>query len=290
MDLRTDLDLAAGSKQTLNSGELKITGGDLSFSQNGASAFTNTGKINLEAGRQFSVSSGSVNLQPGTTVSGASATLSLLSTRATLGVDLSNADVGLDIGGGTTVGGTGKLINAQGKTLDLSNSTINSALQNQGTLSIRGSETINGALTNEAGAVLRVLGTTVNGSGNLTVANGFTNSGTIQLSSEGSSQAAVLTVTNGVLTNSTGAEIQVQAGAGGHGAMVVVGRGLAPAPGGPPRSTREGRARAAPRYRAWRRRRRDRSGTCGDIQKTVEHVSLRLGYAPGVRPAASWRL
>src|SRR5262249_32942639 len=50
----------------------------------------------------------------------------------------------------------------------------------------------------------------------LTVANGFTNIGAIELTDAGAGYGANLSITNGTLTNATGAEIRAQAGAGGN--------------------------------------------------------------------------
>src|SRR5207249_319063 len=53
------------------------------------------------------------------------------------------------------------------------------------------------------------------GGATLTVVNGFTNNGLIELRSTGAAASAILTVTNGTLTNAAGANISFLAGVGG---------------------------------------------------------------------------
>jgi hypothetical protein len=98
-------------------------------------------------------------------------------------------------------------------------STVNAAVVNQSTLTIRNgsglgtgtTNTINGALTNAAGATLRVA------EANLTVTQGLTNNGSIELvgGSFLETGIAALTVTGGTLTNAPGGTITAQGQGGG---------------------------------------------------------------------------
>jgi sugar lactone lactonase YvrE len=86
----------------------------------------------------------------------------------------------------STIAGTGTLTNSAGGSLNLNSDTVNAALVNNGTLTLFGS-TINGAFSNNAGG-------TINQSfAGSTIANGFTNNGTINFNT--------LTITVGALTN-----------------------------------------------------------------------------------------
>src|SRR5438045_9313206 len=68
----------------------------------------------------------------------------------------------------STFNGPGALINAAGKTLTLTNGTINAPVTNQGLLTVTGTVAVNGALTTAPGSTLRVEGGT-NSHGLLTV-------------------------------------------------------------------------------------------------------------------------
>jgi hypothetical protein len=87
--------------------------------------------------------------------------------------------------------------------LTLTSSTIGATmpLVNQGLLVIHGSNAINGVLTAAGGSMLRVEGTGTQGTGTLTVANGFTNNGLIELTNNSLNQSATLAVTSGTLAN-----------------------------------------------------------------------------------------
>src|SRR5260221_13679082 len=70
----------------------------------------------------------------------------------------SNAITGLAFAN-STLNGPGALTNAVGKTLPADNTTINCTLVNQGLLVFRGfGNNLGGAVENQAGATLRVLG------------------------------------------------------------------------------------------------------------------------------------
>jgi hypothetical protein len=118
---------------------------------------------------------------------------------------------------GLTVSGPGTLIVPAGQSQSLSGTTLASALVNRGTIVVRPGglavgSTISGALTNAAGAILRVQG--LNSSANLTVTTEFTNQGAIELTSAGFTDAT-LSITNGILVNAAGATISALPGVGG---------------------------------------------------------------------------
>jgi len=130
----------------------------------------------------------------------------------------------VDISGGSLTLGTAlsqindTLTTSGDGTLVLNNATLSGsgAVFNQGTLLAEGSSNLNGALTNAPGAILRVLGNAFSGAGTLTVANGFTNDGLIDLTSTGGFAPATLSVGNGTLTNAPDGLIQASAGTGGQ--------------------------------------------------------------------------
>src|SRR6185436_10567864 len=146
------------------------------------------------------------------TISGGALSLSGLTVAAAH--DFSTASTALKLAT-VTWGGTGTLTVAPSTALVLATSTINSALVNQGDVTVNGSSNLNGAVTNTASATLRVQGNGIFSTGTLTLANGFTNNGTIVLTDVTSSYGAVLNVTAGTLVNDTGATIRADTGTGG---------------------------------------------------------------------------
>ena len=110
-----------------------------------------------------------------------------------------------------SIGGAGTLLN-QG-TLSLTSSGLAPALANIGTVHALGSTRLNGALSNGAGGHLSIEGSQF-GTGVLTVANGFTNLGTVQLTNVDPTfgRDAILTVTGGALTNAPAGTIVSAAG------------------------------------------------------------------------------
>src|SRR5258707_727946 len=103
----------------------------------------------------------------------------------------------------------------------VTNSTINTALVNQGTLVEQGSSTFAGTFSNAMGGTLRVQG----GAGNavLTVAAGFTNAGAIELTNAfpNGAYSAALTISAGTLTNTGSISTGTLAGAAAGGARTL---------------------------------------------------------------------
>jgi hypothetical protein len=117
---------------------------------------------------------------------------------------------GLLLIGNSTVNGAGSLIN--NATLQLSSGVINTPLVNQGTLLVRGDNGIGGPLTTTASSLIRVQADDIFSTfARLTVAQGFTNQGAIEITLAGGSNFGYdsrLDVTAGALVNTVSASIQ----------------------------------------------------------------------------------
>src|SRR5262249_30614279 len=153
-----------------------LTTGDLSI--NSSPNFGTTGAIDIGVGRTFTISGGTFNFDAGS-VTGAG-TLALSGTTATFTPDFSNATTTLTVNN-STVNGPGTLTNVAGRTLTLTNSTINAALVNQGAIVIRAGDSINGSFTTTADSTLTVQGDGFFSNALLTFSQGFTNLGLIDL-------------------------------------------------------------------------------------------------------------
>lgn len=124
---------------------------------------------------------------------------------------------------GSTVNGTGSILNEAGGTIDLTpttslNPTINVALANAGVLNARHAfartSVLNGSFTTVAGSVLRIDAGNYLIVANLAVTQGFTNHGTIEFLGQSTSTAnlayaAVLSVEGSSLINAAGGVIRV---------------------------------------------------------------------------------
>ena len=195
----------------VNSGAITLSGADFTLTQSGASpSFSSSGTVNL-SNQTWNVSGGALNYQGGT-INGPGA-LSLSSTTLALTPDLSAATFDL-VMSSSTVDGPGRLIN--GQALTLRQCTVNAALVNEGDVWVHDSTSVNGALSVAPAGTLRVEGNSSVGSAVLTVADGFTNEGTIELVSSSQNYSATLNVTTGALVNAPGATLAARAGAGGN--------------------------------------------------------------------------
>jgi len=114
-----------------------------------------------------------------------------------------------------TVDGPGRLLGPAAGEFVINNWTINAPVVVTGDLVIEGVVSLNGSLVVSTGKTLRITGTLHGVHGDLRVANGFENHGTIELTSTNVSYAAFLTVTTGSLTNAPGGVIRALEGAGG---------------------------------------------------------------------------
>ena len=201
------LSLGRASDAIVNSGTINVTGGNVTLAQTGTNpTFTNSGTISIASGYSFAVSGGTFTYSGGTitgpggfSFSGMTFALASSYSTASAPVTISNS----------TITGPGSFTNAAGNTLTMSGVTVSAPMTNQGTLVSSGASALNGALTTAAGSILRVGqvdGSTSNA--NLTVANGFTNNGAIELTVIfGAGYSSQLTVASGTLTNAAGATI-----------------------------------------------------------------------------------
>jgi len=211
----------AGGSRILNAQVTNL--GTLTVSQNltmsnSARTFTSTsGTIQVDPAKVLTITDGATALGSASLLSGGGQ-IDLAGTHAlNLASDLTltTSEPTLTFSGIVTVNGPGVLTNAA--TLQLSADTINADLNNQGTLLVpTGVNAINGALTTATNSIIRVRGDGAVASAALTVANGFTNNGVIELTAiNGVGNTAALNVTSGTLTNAASGSIQSLAGAGG---------------------------------------------------------------------------
>jgi len=205
------LTLAKASAQHVNRGTINANA-RLTIPQSGTTpSFRQVGAIAMGAGDTVALSAGMFVYDSGTISGGA---LSLSGMTVAAAHDFSTASTGLKIVS-VTWGGSGTLTVAPSTALVLAASTINAAFVNQGDATVNGSSVLNGAVTNAAGATLRVQGNGTYSTGTLTVANGFTSKGTILLTDVTSSYGAALNVTTGALVNDTSGTIRADTGTGG---------------------------------------------------------------------------
>ena len=137
-------------------------------------------------------------------------------------LDLSSDTLSIPAGGATfasglvsmnlnsaTLNGPGILTNAPGSTLTLYNTVVNAPLVNQGILVSHGTTSdITGAFTTAGGSTINLTSDDVAGYAYLTVANSFTNNGTIIMANTSANgYTSALTLSSGTLTNAVGATI-----------------------------------------------------------------------------------
>lgn len=105
--------------------------------------------------------------------------------------------------------------------LALHQATIAAALVNAGTVLASGKTVLNGSLTTTAGSLLRVAALVPGDTNRLTVATGFTNNGSIELTKLDASGAwsSSLVVTSGTLVNAVGGSITALFGTVGGGTV-----------------------------------------------------------------------
>ena len=208
--------IAKASAAHTNSGTFSVAANSVTVSQSGTTpSFTNTGAISIAASAGFSVTAGTFNQNAGS-ITGAGSLL-ILNATANFQTSFSNATTALAING-STVNGPGTIVNAAGKVLTLANTIINGPLSNSGILLSRGTgDQVNGTLTAAAGSTIRIQGNSTFGHAALTIANGFTNNGAIDLTGIDAAWDSSLTVTTGTLTNPATRTITTTIGTGGAG-------------------------------------------------------------------------
>jgi RHS repeat-associated protein len=209
LQTQVPLSLTKPSAAHNNSGTIQVTGGNLTLPQTGTTpSFTNTGTIDVGGEQTFSISGGTLNSNGGA-LTGAG-TLPLTGVTVNLGADLRNGGIGAVTLTSCTVNGPGTLINAAGKTLSLTQSTLNASLDNRGTLLAQDASALIGSVMTAPGSLLRVDGNSSTGFAGLTVASGFSNEGTVELTGAGG-HGSQLAVSNGTLTNTSGGTVRVSA-------------------------------------------------------------------------------
>jgi hypothetical protein len=202
VNVADNLTLNKASATHVNSGGINVNGGNFTVAQSGTTpSFTNTGNVAINTGRTWTVTGGSLNVSGGSTtgdgtldLNGVTTTFSATAVKAFLNFDAATTIVGNLI----TVAANDSLRMVGGTV------TADVSVQNIGAYYVQGAVTQQGALTLPAGSSLRLLGNPTYGTAALTVANGFTNAGNIDLSST-SGHAATLAVTTGTLTHASGA-------------------------------------------------------------------------------------
>ncbi len=183
------LDVASGQKLTI-SGGTTVFGAGTTLTGTGTVDFAGTHALTLNTDVTIATGVPTLGFSGAVTVASGDATVRTL----TIGAGRSLALTG----GADTVAASVNLVNAG--TLTASGSTIGGALANSGTVTVQGgtASAFNGAFSNALGATLNVFGSNTA----LTVANGFTNSGTIVLDDQLlGAFATTLTVSAGTLAN-----------------------------------------------------------------------------------------
>jgi hypothetical protein len=195
------LSLNKAGAQHVNTGTIEVVGGNFVITQSGEGAsFNHSGTIDLSADGTLTVSSGIFNHTAGS-ITGAGSTVHFTGGTANLTPALETAQLNLNVTN-ATLNGPGKITIAVGRTATLHGATINADLENRGTLRVTNSSTIaSTTFTNSSAASLRILGNSTIGHVMLTVSNGFTNHGEIELGNSAHVWRGDLTVTNGTLVN-----------------------------------------------------------------------------------------
>jgi hypothetical protein len=203
-----------------NSGLIDMSLADMVLNMGAAASLTNSGTFTIPAGRGLVINGGIFIHPVGGTLSGGGlitaasgttlvlqeafsiGTLNAVNSTLTLGTAVSTASLAMSLQG-VTINGSGSITNAVGQGLTLNGVTFGVPLTNDGTLIVSGNTAINAALA--TGATSTIYIGQIDGSvssANLTVANGFTNNGAIELTNFfGVAYNSSLTVTLGTLVN-----------------------------------------------------------------------------------------
>jgi fibronectin-binding autotransporter adhesin len=212
INVNRPLTLAANSAAHLNSGTINAYQ-TVTINQSGASSsFTNSGAINLTGGDLI------LNQPTAATTFTNSGTVTISSTTLTVNggeFDPASGTVNGAVQLNGVALGSGTLSSNAAVTLSAGSEVAAAALTNQGSLVILGINQFDGAFTNDVTGTLQVRGTSMFGTlfpGALTLTNGFTNNGLVELVAVGTNNSATLSVTAGTLTNAAGAVINVLSG------------------------------------------------------------------------------
>lgn len=201
--------LTRASVAHVNSGTINVAAANLTVTQSGtAPSFSNTGTINIDAGRTLSVSGGALDLTGGQ-VNGGPGTLTTTNVALTFQVPEARTRLNLVT---TTVAGIVTI--AAGDSIVLTDGSPTIDLVNEGTLITQGTVTLNGSLTTDPASLLLVRGASTFGTAALTIPHPQVNTGTIELTSINGGFTSTLTVT-GTLTNAPSGVITLAPGIGG---------------------------------------------------------------------------
>lgn len=188
----------------LNSGTINVTGGNLTVSQH--ASLTSSGTVTINPGRSLILSTGSFNATGGTL--GGGGACSLTSLAADFSVPTGDIDL---TGSGCTIAGA--VLVGAGRNWNLTNCAVSASLDVLGTLLTQGTTSVSGALITSPGSIIRIEAIPGN-SATLSVSTGFTNNGTIEISSP-LGWPSSLVVSSGTLTNAPGGVIgSLPAGSG----------------------------------------------------------------------------
>jgi fibronectin-binding autotransporter adhesin len=202
----------------VNNGTITVSGGDASFGGfDSTSKFTNAGTMFIDANRTLSIGINDMQFSEadGGSVTG-TGTLHLNRTAATFSGDFNTNGVNLFFENAMTYKSSGTLTISADSTLTLFREpTVNAAVENAGTIVAKGSPSITGAFTSDAGSTVQVLGNFWTFGSTLKLTGDFTNHGLIQLSSIDGAYNSALVVSGGTLTNGTDGTVEALAGTGG---------------------------------------------------------------------------
>jgi hypothetical protein len=203
--------LARANSVHLNSGTIDLAGGTLNINQSGAPAsFTNTGTIDLTSNFTLFLGGGTYDLTAGL-VNGPAARVSVSAST----FSFTPATVLAPLAISTTAIVPHTVTVPSGQLLHIVSGTLAAPIVNDGTVLINGSVTLAGAITTNPGSTMRVQGASIHGTAALTVTNGFTNNGLLELTSVGGGFSSGMAITTGTLVNAAGGTMNVLAGAGG---------------------------------------------------------------------------
>jgi hypothetical protein len=220
LDVDQDLTLSKADAVHVSSGAIDLTTADLTLTQSGTTpSFESTGSVTLGANRTWTVNGGTLDIDQGTVTGPTNARI--IANTVSLGFTTGNVTLPLTLNTTSIIGGTVTIPSAE--TLTLLGGGVSDAIviNPGGTLLTHGSVALGGALTVPSSGTVRVRGQGTGGHAVLTVASGFTNSGTIQLISADGGYASTLAVTSGTLVNASGALIHSAVGAGGSRSLAA---------------------------------------------------------------------
>ncbi len=221
LDINQSTTLGRASAVTTNPGAINVLGAaTLTYALSGTSpSFTNSGNIVLGNARTLTFSgTGTVDLLSGFVLGGGGFVTT--AGAVNLLVTSSNLQPRLTVAAASLL--ASPFVIPPGDSLRIYGGTFDPpSLTNQGLLILEGNPTLTTALSTAPGSTILVRGSGTTGNATPTFANGFTNDGAIQVTTENAGYTANLSVTNGALTNSPSGTITALAGSGGPRTIAV---------------------------------------------------------------------